>query len=147
MNSSVSPSLKARTEEWFRRVWTEGDLSAIDELMDPGCEIVGLGIGAIGPEGFRAVHGAFHRGFSEIRVEPLELVEEGDMVSGHARFCAVHRNTGREVDMIFSLSGRFEKGRLVWIRNVVDHLSLMAQLKLFDPARIEVLFEGPPGME
>lgn len=133
---------KELTREWFDRVWNHLDRSAIEELMDPECEILGLTATVRGPRGFLSVHESFTRAFDQIHVELVELVAEENEVAGHARFGARHRESQRQVDMMFSFSGKFENGRLKQVRHVVDYTSLLAQLNLFDPRRIGVVFSS-----
>jgi predicted ester cyclase len=133
---------KELTREWFDRVWNHLDRSAIEELMDPECEILGLTATVRGPRGFLSVHESFTKAFDQIHVELVELVAEENEVAGHARFGARHRESQRQVDMMFSFSGKFENGRLKQVHHVVDYTSLLAQLNLFDPRRIGVVFSS-----
>jgi ketosteroid isomerase-like protein len=134
-------SPKELFREWFERVWNQGDEAAIFELMHPEGEILGLGTTVMGREVFAGYHRAFRRGFSEILIEIVDLVGEDEAVAGHARFSAVHGESGREVDIFLSFAGRFEDGKLRWVRNVVDFTALLSQVGSIDPRAVNLLFE------
>ena len=49
-------------ESWFHRVWTQEDVTAIDELLVPDGQVEGLGANAlIGPDDFKKFHSALLR--------------------------------------------------------------------------------------
>lgn len=135
-------SSKELTRQWFERVWNQLDEGAVMELMHPDGEILGLGTTVVGRDGFLGYHRAFRRGFDQIRIEIVDLVAEGASVAGHARFSALHRITGREVDVFLSFAGRFEDGKLRWVRNVVDFTALLSQVGTLDPRAVNLLFES-----
>jgi len=133
-------SPKDLTHQWFERVWNQLDEAAILELMHEEGEILGLGTTVVGREGFLGYHRAFRGGFDQIRIEIVDLVAEEDSVAGHARFSAIHRESGREVDIFLSFAGRFENGKLRWVRNVVDFTALLSQVGTLDPRAVNLLF-------
>jgi predicted ester cyclase len=133
---------KELTREWFERVWNQLDEGAVMELMHPEGEALGLGTSVVGREGFIEYHRAFRRGFDQIRIEIVDLVAEADSVAGHARFSGLHRVSGREVDIFLSFAGRFENGKLRWVRNVVDFTALLSQVGTLDPRAVNLLFES-----
>lgn len=135
-------SPKELTHQWFERVWNQLDEGAVMELMHPDGEILGLGTTVVGREGFIGYHRAFRRGFDQIRIEIVDLVAEDTAVAGHARFSAIHRGSGREVDIFLSFAGRFEDGKLRWVRNVVDFTALLSQIGTLDPRAVGLLFES-----
>lgn len=135
-------SSKELTRQWFERVWNQLDEGAVMELMYPDGEILGLGTTVLGREGFLIYHRAFRCGFDQIRIEIVDLVAEDASVAGHARFSAVHRVTGREVDIFLSFAVRFEDGKLRWMRHVVDFTALLSQVGTLDPRAVNLLFES-----
>ena len=143
MGISGEPEVKGMIREWFERVWNQLDLTAVDELMHAQGEILGLGNTVVGRSGFKEVHHSFTASFDQIHVEVVDLVAEGNEVAGHSRFAARHRQSGREVDFMFSLHGLYEDGFLRKVRNVLDYTSLMAQLNLLEPERMQMIFDAP----
>jgi len=135
-------SPKDLTHQWFERVWNQLDETAILELMHPDGEILGLGTTVVGREGFRGYHRAFRRGFDQIRIEIVDIVAEEHSVAGHSRFSALHRESGREVDIFLSFAGRFEDGKLRWMRHVVDFTALLSQVGTLDPRSVNLLLES-----
>lgn len=136
-------SVRQLTESWFERVWNQHDRSAVADLMHEDCEVLGLGNTVAGPSGFLKIYESFVAAFDQIHVDIVDLVAEGEEVAGHARFAARHLRSGKEVDLIFSFSSQFKDGQLRRVRNVVDHTSLMAQLDLLEPERMQLIFETP----
>ena len=143
MDIPIVSEVKEKTREWFDRVWNRLDLSVVDELMREDCEVLGLGNSVVGRAGFRSVHESFTAAFDQIHVEVIDFVAEGNEVAGHARFSARHRQSGREVDLMFSFYGCYEEGCLRRVRNVVDYTSLMAQMNLLEPEKMKLIFEAP----
>ncbi|MEM7603012.1 MAG: ester cyclase [Verrucomicrobiota bacterium] len=140
---SEAPELKQITMEWFERLWNQLDLTVVDQWMREDCEVLGLGNTVVGRSGLKQVHESFTSAFDQIHVEVVELVVDGAEVAGHARFAARHRQSEREVDFMFSLYGVFEDGGFRRVRNVVDYTSLMSQLNLLEPQRMQMMFEAP----
>ncbi|MEM9015713.1 MAG: nuclear transport factor 2 family protein [Verrucomicrobiota bacterium] len=134
---------KAKTRDWFERVWNQLDRSAVGEMMHDEAEVMGLGPTAVGPSGFLEVHKRFSAAYGQIHVSIVDLVGERNEVAGHGRFSAVHLASQTEVDFLFSFAGEFSDGKLIWVRNVVDYTSLMGQLNLLDPKRFDLIFEAP----
>jgi len=127
---------------WFNRVWNALDEEAVLQLMHRRGEILGLGTTVLGRDEFLSYHRAFRRGFDRVRIEIVDLVAEGAAAAGHARFSAVHRVSGREVDALLSFAVRFEGGKLRWARHVVDFTALLSQVGTLDPRAVGLLFES-----
>lgn len=143
MDVSIEPlDLEKITREWFDRLWNQLDVTVMDEWMHEECEVLGLGNTVVGRAGLRQVHESFTAAFDQIHVEVVDLVSDGKKVAGHARFAARHRQSEREVDFLFSLYGEFEEGQFRRVRNVVDYVSLMSQLNVLEPERMQMIFEG-----
>lgn len=79
MSDPLTPRQVA--SQWFQRVWNERDQNAISELM--AADARGLlegGQEIIGPDRFREFYTAFTSLFPDLRVEVLDIVEEGERV-------------------------------------------------------------------
>jgi predicted ester cyclase len=135
-----TPTSKELAHQWFDRVWNQLDEGAVLDLMHPRGEILGIGTAVVGRDGFLLYHRACRRGFDQIRIEIADLVGEADAVAGHARFSALHRESGREVDVLLSFACRYEKGKLRWARNIVDFTAVLSQVGTLDPRAVNALF-------
>jgi len=134
------PDTEARIQTWFKRAWNEGEKSAVGELMSTEAEVLGLGTSVMNPTAFIETQRAFHQSFDQILVEVVDLVCGEDEGAGHARFSALHRASGREVDVLFSFAVRFEDGRIIWLRHVFDFTALLSQLGTLDPRAVGLIF-------
>ena len=131
---------ETRILTWFDRVWNEGEKSAVGELMSAEAEVLGLGTSVMNAAAFTETLLAYHRSFDQVLVEVVDLVFGEDEGAGHARFSAMHRASGREVDVLFSFSVRFEDGRIIWLRHVVDFTALLSQIGTLDPRAVGLIF-------
>lgn len=131
---------ESRIRTWFDRAWSEGEMAAVGELMSAEAEVLGLGTAVMNAVAFGENLRSFHQTFDQIRVEVVDLVSGEDEGAGHARFSARHGVSGREVDVLFSFSVRFEDGRIIWLRHVFDFTALLAQLGTFDPRAVGLIF-------
>lgn len=121
-------------KETVRRFVEEAVNGGRDELID---ELFTSDMVA----GVREWFGAFRRSFPDIRMEPIQLVAEGDTVVGRFACSATHLGewrghapTGRrfeKVDEVYFFS--FEGGRISAVWGVEDTLDRFQQLGL-DPS-------------
>ena len=99
-------------EEWFRRVWNEGDESAIDDLLSPRSVAHGIyGQVIRGPKAFRAFHAAFRSVFSRIRIEVIEEIGCGQHVAIRCRAKLRHTATKKRLTLLGLASSRFDRAR------------------------------------
>jgi len=113
-------------EQWFNRVWNEGDAAAIDELLAPEGLLHGLGPNPIvGPEEFRTFHSAFLAAFREVRVEVLQQLAQGDRTAALCRCRATHRASGRVAVFQGAVIFRVSQGKLVEGWNTWDFVGLL----------------------
>ena len=139
MNSS---SLEFLMESWFDRVWNRLDEKAVHDLMSENGEILGLGTTVVGREGFIGILRLYQAAFDQIHLEVVDLVGDASSVAGHARFSAIHRQSAREVDVLYSFAARCEGDQLIWIRHVVDFAALLSQIGTLDPRAVNLIFEA-----
>ena len=95
----MSTSNRAVIEAWFERVWTAGDVSAIDELMAPSAIFHGLppvpeGSPTTGPDSFKPFFARFRESFPDIKIVPMRTVCEGDLVACHCKVTGTHLGEG-----------------------------------------------------
>ena len=108
--------------EWFRRVWEERDLDAIDELMHPENLSLGLVDDPVGLDSFKAVYASWTDLIGEITVEVEEVFEEGDKISGRWILRGIHRSSGRRISMPGALFARVKDGKFLECTNYLDYL-------------------------
>ncbi|HYC31871.1 MAG TPA: nuclear transport factor 2 family protein [Gemmatimonadales bacterium] len=116
-------------QEWFRRVWNEGDARAIDQLMAPDAVAHGLGDTPIhGPDEFRRFHGSFVRAFDGIHVEVVREVAEGDMVSCWCEASMRRRDDPKLLGFSGAAMIRLRDRRMVEAWNSWDFLRLLEEM-------------------
>lgn len=118
-------------ETWYRRVWQEADLSAIDEMFAPDMVEHGLVPGlSVNPEEFRAIVPALLDLVDEPRFTISRSVECDDWLTAVVQLDAVASEHGRPVAASGQVLMRVAAGRIVEVYNHFDFLSLFEQLGL-----------------
>jgi hypothetical protein len=130
-------------ETWFRRVWTEQDRSAIDELFIPEGEARGLGANVlIGPEGFKQFHSALSTLVSDFVITIDKSIESGEWISAVCTLRGKDRRSGAPVVMTGSVMIRIADGKLTEAYNHWDFLGLFSQLGLLPVECFERALSG-----
>jgi steroid delta-isomerase-like uncharacterized protein len=93
----MSESNKALAKRWFEEVWNKGRREAIAEMLAPDAPVYDGDSVSTGPEGFYPFFDRLTAAFSDMRITPLEVIAEGDMVCVRWR-CNVH-HTGNGLGM------------------------------------------------
>ncbi|MEK6252402.1 MAG: nuclear transport factor 2 family protein [Actinomycetota bacterium] len=75
---------------------------------------------ARGPEGFRRVLAELEEAFGEIKYEPQELIDEGDLVLATVRTTGHARHTGLLVDLLVFWLYTFRDGTIVGMDVYLD---------------------------
>ncbi|WP_309396830.1 ester cyclase [Cerasicoccus maritimus] len=119
------------TQLWHERVWNQADESAIYEMLGENAVLEGLNLAEPGPAGFVPFHRGILMSFEGAHIEITQLIEQDGVVVGHAVFTGIHRASQSPVTIEFSLSVRWEDGKIAEAKNVVDYLPMLSQLKLF----------------
>ena len=60
---------------------------------------------------------------------------------GNCSFTAVHKSSGKNVEMIFTVYVIWKNQQAVEVRNVVDFTTMLTQLELLDPTQMEKALE------
>ena len=132
-------------QRWIEAFWNEKNPEEEMDSIHPRCEFLGWGRSVMGKERWIENRNQFRKSFDPLLVSVVEIVSTGKEASGHAsghaRFAGRHRTSGLEVDVFFSFFLRWEKGKIVWMRSLLDMTSLYAQLNLMDLRKWESLFE------
>lgn len=125
--------------EWFEHLWNRGDESTIDRLLHTDGALHGLpspdGLPLRGPAAFKPFYQSFRSAVPDIRIEMLQVIEQGDEVMAHYRVTGTHRGDGlgfpatqRRIDMHGISRGRVVAGKLYEGWNCVDFLTMYTQL-------------------
>lgn len=125
---------------WFEEVWNQGKESTIDELAMPDVRGHGLvdasGNEVTGIESFKEFYHQFRAGFSDIHIDVLETVAEGDLEV--ARFVVTGKHTGdglgkmpkgNDIKITGMTMVRTRSGKIQESWNNVDFLSMFQQME------------------
>jgi predicted ester cyclase len=136
----------ALVRQWFDQLWNNGDEGAIDRLLAPNAQVFGLASGdqpIVGPEAFKGFYRQFRAGFSDLKVNVMRTVTEGDWVAASCHCVGTHTGpflgkaaTQKAVDFHGMVMIRIAGGQLVEGRNSFDFLTCYQQIDLvpqFDP--------------
>src|SRR5690242_17729040 len=77
---------------WFEEVWNKGRRDAIAELLAPGAVVHEAGVDTVGPEGFYPLFERLRDTLTDIKIEVLDTIAEGDRVC--LRWISRARHTG-----------------------------------------------------
>jgi steroid delta-isomerase-like uncharacterized protein len=131
----MSSENKALIRRWFEEVWTNGRVSAIDEMLAPDAVAHGLGDDLRGPEGFKPFHAAYRDAFPDVAIQIDDIIAEGDMVAARWTATATHRGnalgfaaTGRPATFHGMTFARVSGGQIVEGWNSFDQLGMLRQL-------------------
>lgn len=130
-------------ETWFRRVWTEEDASAIDELFIPDGHARGLGANVlIGPEGFKQFHSALRGLLSDFVITIDKSFEVDDWVAAICTLRAKSRQSGTPIEITGQVMIRIADGKLTEAYNHWDFLGIFSQLGLLPTQTFEKALGG-----
>lgn len=130
--------------DWFRRIWIDGDLTAIDDYFAPG-DAVATGIlsdGRIGAEDYRTLVPAIRAQLRGIDGAMTHVIEEGDWLCARytMRAQSAHSTAGVEAGGLLLM--RIEDGKVREAYNNFDFLPFFEQLGLLPPDSLMLLLSG-----
>ena len=118
-------------ETWFRRVWAEEDLNAIDEMMEPTTEVRGLRqTPQLGPTDFRAFTQALLCLIKDTHITIDHFMENGDWATVLMNISAMDRKTGAPVQIFGLALVKIVGDKIVEAYNYADFIGLYEQLSL-----------------
>ncbi len=132
---------------WFRRVWNELDVAAIDELFAANGEAYGIdGEVIAGPQGFREFHASFREMFSDIVIDVVDEVASDNRTAVRCKAKMVHRPTGKPVDLSGTAFFALNEGQIQRAWNHWDFLGLLESMQLLPTRSFEKAITGklPP---
>ncbi len=139
MDDEANKDLVIRFVETF---WSNGDMTAIGDLMAPDATIHQPEVG--GTAGLMAFNRALRTAFPDWHSTPEELIAEGDCVAERWTGRGTHRGafqgiapTGRRVEVPGVVFYRIAEGKIVEFRGSFDMMRMMQQLgALPEPAAV-----------
>jgi predicted SnoaL-like aldol condensation-catalyzing enzyme len=135
MNKQVQN--KALMLRWYDQLWNNGNEAIIDELMHPQCRAFGLGPEpAIGPEGFRRFYHSFVAAYRDIHITIDKNLTDGDYVISLCSVTAVHRGTGKRIDITGTSLSQIENGKVTSAWNHFDFLTMYLQVGAIDAGQL-----------
>lgn len=125
----------------FTEAWNTGDVSMLDAASASDSVLFHYR-GTSMPqrvEDLESLIAHWRSAFPDLRMELLDLIQEGDLVAARVRYSGTHEGTwfgipatGRWVEVDEMMFFRFEAGRLVEAWEVDDQLTMRTQLGLID---------------
>jgi steroid delta-isomerase-like uncharacterized protein len=121
--------------QMFERAINQRDPSVFESFIDTSYVNHDMPAPEPGPEGLRAVMGAFFAAFPDMRIVVEQTVGEGDIVCTRGYFSGTHDGefmgipaTGKKVNVKYMDMWRLDEGKAVenWVR--LDMLGMMQQL-------------------
>jgi ketosteroid isomerase-like protein len=120
-------------EEWVRRVWNEGDASAIDELFVPDGTVHGINADGTdrapmtGPADFKPFHAAMHAACDSISCELAEVIvgPDGERAMFWLKYDICHPKSEGRVNFDVMCIAVVRGGKIVDAWNVVDWSPLL----------------------
>jgi hypothetical protein len=130
-------------ENWFYRVWTRQDVTAIDELFIPDGTATGLGGNVlIGPDGFKQFHSALCGLLTDFAITIDKSIESGDWLSVVCTLRARSRQSGAQVVAGGHVMVRIVEGKITEAYNHWDFLGIFSQLGLLPQNSFEMALSG-----
>ena len=130
--------------DWFRRVWVEGDLSAIDDYFD-GDDSVASGIltdARVGAEDYRALVPALRAHLRAIDGSMNRVIVQGDWLGAQYTLRALSAHTSDRIEASGLLMMRVEGGKVREAYNTYDFIALFEQLRLLPRDALMLLMSG-----
>lgn len=129
--------------EWFRRVWIEGDLSAIDAFFAPEGGAHGImADGQVTAEDFRAFVPAILTHVRDPSFEILRSIEHEDWVWAHLVVRATTADGIDPISVMGQVACRFAGGRIVEAFNAFDFIPFFERAGLLPKDAFLLLLSG-----
>ncbi|WP_243612708.1 ester cyclase [Shimia aestuarii] len=130
-------------EDWFRRVWVEGDLDAIDEMFCPETHAAGLlPEMQVGPDEFRELVPMFLAMVEDVHVALDKVMEDGDWAAALYSMRVTDSATGKPVVGSGQLFARFRENKMVETYNSFDFMAFFEQIGLLPPNSLALCLTG-----
>ena len=131
-------SLEGTLQEWYRRVWEEADVSAIDEMLAPDVTITGLEEGTFSDkDAFKLFHELVFRILRDIRPKILKTIEEGEWIAALIELNATVVANGEALSVQSHLLARIVDGKVVEGNNMIDFITAFQQIGVMPPRTLD----------
>lgn len=129
--------------EWYRRVWLEGDLDAIDEYFAPSAGADGImADGQVGAEDFRAFVPALRARVRDASFEIVRSIETEDWVWAQLSVRATAAHGTDPIAVTGQVAARIAGGRIVEAYNAFDFIPFFEQAGLLPRDAFLLLLSG-----
>jgi hypothetical protein len=130
-------------EEFFRRIWVEGEERAIEAMFAPAARAHGiLPDQMVGPEEFHVLVPAFRTLVRDINVSVVNSVTSGEWVSSLVRFTCFSTTNDRQAEITGQVMARIEGGRVAEAYNHFDFIPFFEMLDLLPPDTLSLCMAG-----
>ena len=130
-------------QNWFQRVWIDGDLDAIGEFFTPNSQAAGVMQGLdLRPEDFEELIPALMRMMSAPTVTILRHLETEDWLWALLVVRAKTADTLSPIEFTAQVAMRFDNGRIAEAFNHFDLLSFFEQLGVLPPEAMALFLSG-----
>lgn len=139
------PSKTELLEQWYRRVWLEADLDAIDEMFRLEGRATGIMPGMqIGAEEFKELVPMMLDTVDELEINLGKTLEVDDWVSTLFMMRAVCPNTSKPIRVMGSSFVRFREDMIVEAYNNFDYFAFFEQIGLLPENAVALCMAGQP---
>jgi ketosteroid isomerase-like protein len=125
---------KKMVARWFEEVWNQEQREAINEMFPSDCVLYDGQAKYRGPDEFKHFYDGIRAQLSGIRVTPLEMISEGDLVCVRWSATAKQTSTGKPLEVTGMSFLRFKNGRFFEAWQNWDMHGLVEQLEGKAPA-------------
>ncbi|MCT8328680.1 ester cyclase [Albidovulum sediminis] len=130
-------------EDWYRQVWIEADLDAVDRYFAPRTGADGLmPDGQVGPEDFKALVPALLALVRNLDIRIDRSMEMGDWLWAQISVHALTAESMRPVTAAGQVMMRIEGGRITEAYNAFDFLTFFQQAGLLPEDAFLLLLSG-----
>ncbi|TCO70612.1 nuclear transport factor 2 family protein [Rhodovulum euryhalinum] len=133
----------ARLEDWYRRVYIEGDFEAVGTLFTEGTRAEGLMDDMqVGPEDIGVFAMALVNLVTTPRFRIVKAVESGDWLAALIECEAERPSDGKPLRALGQLMARFEGERIAEAYNTFDFVSFFEQMGLLPQHTVAIGMSG-----
>ena len=144
--SDVNPAALSKSElmaHWFQRVWTDGDATAIHEMLAPDAVVRGLGnTDAVGPESFEFLQKSLLAQVTNVRFTILRTLEDEDWLAALWKMQGQRKSDGAPVETTGTVFVQVKDGKFVTGFDHFDAIGLFQDIGILPKDTVPRLFQG-----
>ena len=130
-------------QDWFARVWTDGDLAAILEFLSPDAASKGiLPDVALTPDDMPHLVQLMRAQLGPIDVRLAKTMDQGDWIAALLEVRSNVRDTGDPIQVFGQIMARFEGRMMAEVYHSFDFLTYFEQMGQVPPTALAVLLAG-----